>query len=459
VNNLNVLLLPAIIGTALIGARPAQAPAKIVPGADPSRDVIPVTQRMLPDMPIRLGGVFTKGLAAVGNVPVSTAAGKLSQENRDWIAANCDVIALSPTDIDRDTFPSIVKAQKLFTPLLYLYASSLYDTPHRGSVGLWREDMHNWALRRKDGTEVPYPERGGHWMDFASPDWAAFWSGRLNTLTQEYGAYGTVAAELPLGNTFVGSDLLKYHSPADRAAATMSWLTAVRKGYHNLIVPSAIGFDLAAGHHTPKLHTGLAAPALEPRLWNDFFPLTDGGWCEGWVQPYWDRLPLSESLWETQMEAADRAGILGQVFIAGAAYRNDRELEFALASYLLIEHNQGRVVFQPMPVRPGEPQDAGFSLATLRREVEQKPQFFRVRLGRGMQERHQIPALGGPVWRRNFQFGDVYVNSSETKTVSVLFAGNMRRVTGAIVRRVELHPHSGAILLYTVDQRVRPAAK
>ena len=33
-------------------------------------------------------------------------------------------------------------------------------------------------------------------------------------------------------------------------------------------------------------------------------------------------------------------------------YHNDLELEFALASYLLIVHNQDRVVFQPMPVRP-----------------------------------------------------------------------------------------------------------
>jgi hypothetical protein len=388
----------------------------------------------------------------------------LSNENRDWIARNCDVIALAPSDINPDTFPSIIKMQKLFTPLMYLYATSLYETEHRGSVGGWRPEMSSWVLRRKDGSEAPYPEPGGHWMDFANTDWAEHWRHRIIALTKEYGAFGVVAAELPLGNTFTGGNLLKYQTVKDRAAATKTWLEVVRKGYPNLIIPSAIGFDLAAGHDTPDPHTPFVAPALTIRLWNDYFNLTDGAWCEGWVQPYWDRLPISESLWETQMQAADRAGRLGQAFIVGSAYRNDKELEFALASYLLIVHNQGRVVFQPMPIRAGEPQDAGFNLAVLQREIREKPQYFRVPLGRGMQQRHQVPEEDG-VWRRNFQFGDVYVNSDERKTITVRFGGNMRRLSGKVVRSVELPPHSGAVLLYaasnpqaTIKPAKRPAA-
>jgi hypothetical protein len=217
-----------------------------------------------------------------------------------------------------------------------------------------------------------------------------------------------------------------------------------------LIIPSAIGFDLAAGHETPRPNTPLVAPALTIRLWDDYFNLTDGAWCEGWVQPYWDRLPLSESLWETQMEAADRAGRLGQAFIVGSAYRNERELEFALASFLLVVHNQGRVVFQPMPISAGEPQDAGFNLAVLQREIREKPQYFRIPLGRGLQERHRVPEEEG-VWRRNFQFGDVYVNSDESKTLTIRFGGNMRRLSGKVVRSVVLPPHSGAILLYAAS--------
>ena len=383
----------------------AQAAAKVMPGAQADAKSLVITPRILPNNPVRIGGVYTSGLGSpTGFSSANGVSEKLSIENRDWIALNCDVIALSPTNIDRDTFPSIIKTQKLFTPLLYLYASSLYEKEHRGSIGLWRPEMGDWALRRMDGAEEPFPEPGGHWIDFENQDWAAYWAGRLNTLTKEYGAFGVAAAELPLGNTFVGSDLQRYHSLADRAAATQKWLQAVRKDYRNLIIPSAIGFDLAAGHETPDLHLPFIERALVPRLWNDFYPLTDGAWCEGWVQPYWDRLPLAESLWETQMEAADPAGRLGQVFIAAAAYRNDAELEFALASYLLIEHNQGRAVFQPMPIRPGEPQDAGFSLTTLKREVRTKPGYFRIPLGRGMQERRQIPADGGLVWRRLFQF-------------------------------------------------------
>ena len=151
------------------------------------------------------------------------------------------------------------------------------------------------------------------------------------------------------------------------------------------------------------------------------------------------------------MQAADRAGRLGQVFIAAAAYRNDTELEFVVASYLLSVHNQGRVVLQPMPIRSGEPQDAGFSLAVARRELRDKSRFFRIPLGRGIQERHQIPAIGGNVWRRSFQFGDVYVNSNENKTITVQFAGNMRRISGTQVRRIDLPPHTGAVLQYGSD--------
>jgi len=430
----------------------AQRSGQIVPGANQSRDPIPTTPRLLPNCPVRLGGVFTSGLSDGGaSGQPAGDEGKLSLANRKWITENLDAVALSPSDIDPDTFPAINKVQKLFTPLLYLYATSLYETPHRGSIAVWTPEMAKWSLLRRDGSPVPFPEPGGHWIDFANTEWASFWVGRLNELTVKYGAYGAAIAELPLGNTFVGSDLQNYGPPRDRAEATKTWLTVVRSRYRNLLIPSALGFDLAAGHNTPDPQTPFAAPALAPRLWNDFFHLTDGAWCEGWVQPYWDRLPLSESLWETQMQAADRAGRLGNVFIAGAAYRNDRELEFALASYLLIVHNQGRAVFQPMPIRPGERTDSGFSLSVMKREVREKPSFFRLPLGRGMQERHQLPADGGPVWRRSFQFGDVYVNSAENKTVSVQFAGNMRRVTGELIRRIVLPPHSGAILLYGSD--------
>ncbi|HLJ53609.1 MAG TPA: hypothetical protein VKT77_01145 [Chthonomonadaceae bacterium] len=436
-------------------AGPAQPPVAaaqglaVAPGlADGPVKEMQLTPRMHPEIPVRLGGVFLYDLgdATAGAVPMR--AGKLSDANREWIATHCDVAALSPTDIEPDTFGRIIKVQKLFTPLLYLYATSVYEKEHRGSVASWSPNMERWTLRRRGGSEAPFPEPGGHWMDFANTDWAAYWTTRLNALTRQYSAFGVTVAELPLGNTFAGDDLDQYRTTADRAEATRTWLAAVRKDYPNLIVPSAVGFDLAAGHATPDPKTPFTAPGLVPRLWNDYFPLTDGAWCEGWVQPYWNRLPVAESLWESQMEAADRAGRLGQVFIAGAAYRNDKELEFALASYLLIVHNQGRAVFQPMPVRDGEPPDAGFSLAAMKREVSARPNYFRVPLGRGMQDRHQIPVTGGSVWRRAFEYGDVYVNSDETRTVSVGFSGDMKRLDGAIVRRLELRPHTGAILLY-----------
>ena len=56
--------------------------------------------------------------------------------------------------------------------------------------------------------------------------------------------------------------------------------------------------------------------------------------------------PLGTRTWRPPTATARN----GQVFIAATPYRNDAELEFALASYLLVVHHQGRLVFQPMPM-------------------------------------------------------------------------------------------------------------
>jgi hypothetical protein len=137
------------------------------------------------------------------------------------------------------------------------------------------------------------------------------------------------------------------------------------------------------------------------------------------------------------------------VFIAATPYRNDAELEFALASYLLIVHHQGRCVFQPLPIDSKGSVQEGYSLANLRHIVAAKSYLLNVRLGDlAFQERHQVPIQGGLVWRRTFQFGVVYVNSSDTHHCSLQLGGGMLRANGQRVKQVELPPHSGVILLY-----------
>ncbi|HZT41994.1 MAG TPA: putative glycoside hydrolase [Chthonomonadaceae bacterium] len=402
-----------------------------------------MAQPIRPECPVRLGGVYTEGL---GDSP----GARLSADNQRWILQSCDVIALDSNRITPTTFPAMVKAYPLFTPLLYVYASSVYEQPdHKGNVGGWKPEMSAWTLRDEQNKEIPYPDAGGHWMDFGNTQWAAFWRDRVLDLTRRDGAFGVVAAELPPGNTFVGDHLANYKDFNDRAAATGRWLQAAHAPGKFLLIPSAIGFDSPAGHATLATPPSAEEPELRGTLWDDYYSWIDGAWAEGWIHPYWSDTPLPPTYWEIEEEAADRAARNGQVFIAAAAYRNDAELEYDLASYLLITHHQGRLVFQPMPLLPAQPPDAGFSLAVLRREVAAKSGYFNAPLGVALQERHIVQVTDGVVWRRTFQNGVVYVNADIQQKVTIQLGGTMKRPNGDLIQDIVLPPQSGAILLYT----------
>ena len=439
----------ALVCLAGCGQKPIAPPVKAKRAA-PFGEIKP-TERIRPDCPIRLGGVFLMGLGdASDDFEESATQGiKLSDSNRNWIAAHCDLAALSPNTITPDTFPALCRQQRLFTPLLYLYASSLYEQPgHKGNVGGWKPEMSAWTLRDHTGAEVRNPEQGGHWMDFGSTLWAAHWRRQTEATARNFSAFGAVAAEMPQANNFVGDDLEKYKTQEDRGAAAEAWLRAASDHGKYLLIPSALGFDDTTGHPTPVYPPGTAEPELSGRYWDQFHNLADGAWAEGWLHPYWAESPLPDKYWEIQMEAADRAARTDKVFLVAAAYHNDDELEYALASYLLAAKRQSRVVFQPMPLRPGQPVNAGLSLAVLKREVAEKSAYFDVPLGVALQERHAISLHDGPVWRRAYQFGDVYVNSDDRRSVTVDLGSPMLSVNGQVWQSFVLAPHSGAILRY-----------
>lgn len=429
-----------------------EKPAAKTAAAPPNKtDEAQSPVRVRPDCPIRLGGVFLRGLGdnADPQEDSATTGAKLSDTNRDWIAANCDVAAFSAGNLQPDTFRQMTRAQKLFTPLLYLYASSLYEQPeHRGNVGGWQPaTMSAWTLRDLKEQEVTPPDRGGHWMDFGNTDWAKHWKVQAARLVGQYGAQGVVASELPIGNTFVPDMLQKYKAPADRLGATTEWLRTARSPRQFLLVPSSVGFDALAGHPTLPTPPGTEEPELAGRVWDELFPFVNGAWAEGWVIPHWSGETLPNAQWERHIEAADRADRNDQVFIACAAYHDDNELEYVLASFLMAYHRQGRACLQPMPLRAGQPPDAGYSLAVFRKEITDKANFFNPPLGVAKQERHPLRVEGGDVWRRQFQGGDVYVNSDDTRAKTLRFSGNMRRLNGDVVREVEMAPHTGVILL------------
>ena len=417
----------------------------------PTKDVTPVP-RILPYCPVRLGGVYLSGLGKPARNNSPAPSKKLSPENLNWIGRNLDMIAVKHTDIEVDTFTSIMKINHLFTPLLYVYASTLFEKERGGSVGGWRPEMTTWTLKNSAGKEIPHPEAGAHWMDCVNPQWTGHWTSRVNQLAQRYGANGIVAAEPPLS-----APVEPYSRDVNKASkTTLDWLESVKSGRKVMLLPSSVGFELVSTlprrklspDEKPEVPEDLLEAELEGRLWNAYFSRTEGAWAEGWLRPYWEDRTVSERVWEMQVEAADRASYSLQPLIVAAGYRNADDLEFALASYLLIAKKQGRVVFQPMPIDPKGKPDAGLDLAVLQREVKKYDKLFHVTLGSGIQQRHQIPVQGGLIWHRRFELGEVYVNSNETKTLTLTFGGEMKRVSGALVQEIVLEPQSGVILTY-----------
>ena len=435
----------------LAGCMRTQTGSNVKPERAAPVGEIKATARIRPDCPIRIGGVFLNGLGDKSDAFEESATNgvKLSDANRDWTGAHCDLAVLSPNTITPETFPALRRRQHLFTPLLYLYGSSLYEqSDHKGNVGGWKPAMSAWTLRDSTGVEIKHPDPGGHWMDFGNTLWAAHWRRQTEAMCGQFGAFGAVAAEMPLGNIFVGNDLEKYKTRESRGVATEAWLKAAFDPGKYLLIPSALEFDEFTGHPTPTYPPGTAEPELSGRYWDHLHPVTDGAWAEGWLHPYWLEDTLSDKLWEVEMEAADRAARTDRVFIVAAAYHDDDELEYALASYLLVAKRQSRVVFQPMPLHTGQPQNAGLSLAILKRELAVKAAYFDAPLGVALQERHAISLSDGPVWRRQYQFGDVYVNSDDRRSVTVQLAGPMVSSTGETWQSFVLPPHRGAILRY-----------
>ena len=402
-----------------------------------------------PACPVRLGGIFTMGLGASDN-PFTNTAQKgetISKDNMRWIENNCDVIGLTPAVLKPDDYSIIRQKAPNFTPLLYLYASCLYQSPYPGSVGGWDSNMAACTLRHANGKEVHYPDPGGHWMAFGSKRWAIHWIKAANQLASTYNAAGVIASELPVNNTFVSDVPKADQSFAARVAATTRWLQAAAPLRKTMLIPAALNFDRPVGHPTLPPPVADSQPNLQGTLWDEEYPLMDGGWDEGWICPYWKGKPVDDEQWNEQEEALDRYGRDGEVFIAAAAYHNLHELEYALASYLLVVHHQGRAVFQPMPLIPGVRSDAGYSIQTLRQQVKKYPGYFNVTLGWPYQVRHLVPDGDASVWSRRFGGGTVYVNSTNTHTIKVVLGSPMRRLSGKLTSEVVLPPHSGAVLL------------
>lgn len=401
-----------------------------------------------PLIPVRLGGVFLYGLGdSADPMENSAKAGTpLSEESRKFLAAYCDVFALPPNVITPKTYPAMLKEQPLLVPLIYLSASTLYELEdYPGNAGGWKPAALEWTLRDEKGAEIPHPDKGGHWMDLGSKEWAEHWKLQAGRKTRTFGALGVVAAELMIGNPFLPEKLAKYPTLADRGEATAQWLRNARGDFN--IFPSSTGFEQLVGHSITSLAENYREPELQGRFWDYLHPWCDGAWGEGWLYPYWSEYALPMETRRVQMAAGKRLSKNGGTFIATAAYHNDGELESLLAYYLLVSHKQGNMVFQPMPILPNAPADAGLSLAVLRQQVKEKPNLLQPPLGWANEEMvHVACGEGRVVLRRRYTEGVVYVNVDDRNVAHLNLGSELRRTSGEKVSFIDLAPNSGVIL-------------
>jgi hypothetical protein len=226
----------------------------------------------------------------------------------------------------------------------------------------------------------------------------------------------------------------------------VNWLQGVHAPDRYLLASSGAGYDaLASGAYLPP--PGNEQPALAGRLWDAVNGIEEGACVVGWLHERGSDRPLRESRWEIDEEAADRLGRVAQIFIAATPFRDASELEYDLASYLLVARRQGRVVFQPIPADMLKSPSV-FSLTACRALVKKWDRLMNAPLGVAMQERHRVPIEGGPVWRRAFANGVVYVNSSDGRVCTLRLGGALERADGEKISTVTLPPHSGVIFVY-----------
>ena len=414
-----------------------------------------LTARVRPAYAVRLGGVFTLGLSN-GSSPLEESAKlgtAVSEKNRIWLGENCDLAALDSVTLVNGFYTPIVRAHPLFTPLLLVSAAKIFEQPnHSESVGGWNSKLIEAMLKPDSGKNILQPGPKAHWMDCRSIEWASHWHGQIFNKMRLAAAQGVVATDLPVNPQFpIWTNKPDPFSARLRAAT--EFLQRVHAPTDYILCAEAAGFNTLAGHSTLPPAASTELSELSGRVWDDLAPYIDGALARGWVYPIGASKPLPEKFWEIELEAADRYARQDQVFIAQSAYHNDAELEFVVASYLLVAHRQGRFVLQPMPIVHGQRSDAGLSLQVLQKEVAAKSRLFNVKLSYPVQERHLVAAEGGMVWRRAFERGVVYVNSSDNITIRVLMGGAMQRLDGTKVKSVRLSPHTGCILLYPTSRQ------
>lgn len=417
---------------------PSQAKPPAASVLKPQRSL--VTPIVRPGYPVRLGGIFTRGLGA------GTLGDRLSPANSEWVVSHCDVACFYPAGIEPSTFTRMVAEQRAFTPLLFVSAAQLSSLP--GSVGKWQPGMAPWCASGALGIGA----HNVHMMDITNREWVRYWGKQVYDLLGRYQAMGIVASDLPVNAAREGPALAR-DAAGPGAAATAAWLGLVHTPSIYQLVPAADGFNQVAGHPTLPLPDAQYEPELRGRLWDEYAPITDGAWMSQWLRSAQTGVPDTERVWEIEMEAADRAAKFGQVFIACAPYHSTSELEYALASYLLVAHRQGRLVFQPMPLRVNEPRSAGYSLAVMQRELKTHSELFDAPLASAFQQRHLVPSKAGHLWRRAYRFGTVYVNSADSGTATVDFGGPMMRLNGFLVRHLSLPPHTGVIVMNASTHR------
>ncbi|MHA1732276.1 MAG: hypothetical protein ACTSU5_10045 [Promethearchaeota archaeon] len=337
------------------------------------------------------------------------------EEAKAFIANNFDVFSLGgytenlffPDDIAdmRSTNPGLRFYIMTFATTLGEDDSWSIDGPY-APFTKWNATMDLWTVKDNDGVEAigvrhTSTDCKGHLMDLGNTEWADYYAWLWDHRVKAYHADG-VAIDEVMWRGYWGTrveDLRDYDSVAEITQTCYSWLERVDQGMTSEVITQAFWDE---------------AQQYQQGIWGEL-AFRSGGAYGNRVDDREAVVFYEQMNWQEIVENMVSHSNRSRSYIWAAWYRrgDSEALEYCVATYLMGKVNgETSVVFHPQPVYDGGyPYNlAGYSVETVKEEVEANPTYFDLELGDALGPMTLISGTGGQVWERNFTNGVVFVN-------------------------------------------------
>ncbi|MBD3351965.1 MAG: hypothetical protein GF364_10815 [Candidatus Lokiarchaeota archaeon] len=342
--------------------------------------------------------------------------GGLSQEEaKVWMAETFDVWSLGGYT-EYTIYPDDVLDMKAINPRSRFYIMNFATTQGENDTWsvdgalapytIWNETMDEWTLKKNDGTEVIGHRRwsadcGGHYMDLSSMDYADWFAMIWDNRVKEYHADGVAIDEVMWKGYWQLEidDLRDYNSIEEVTEACYDWIERIDSNMEVDIITQAFWDE---------------AQQYQQGIWGEL-AFRCGGAYGNRVDDR-DAVIFYEPMdWQEIVENMYYHSSLNRSYIWAAWYKRDdmEALEYAVSTYLMGKANENHTLaFHPQPIYDGGyPYNlAGYSLGTVREEINNHPEYFDLELGDALGPMQLVTQGNRKYWKREFTNGMVLVN-------------------------------------------------